>query len=69
MEISGEPTDGLPKKKKKKVAYAGAEKPSARNERLDMRLTKAEKARVVAKAKKLRRTITSVVLEAVEKIK
>jgi len=47
-------------------------KPAAkgkRTERLDMRLTKAEKQRVAAKAKKLRRTITSVVLEAVEKIK
>jgi hypothetical protein len=67
----------------KRVAARGAAKPvkkakkaakpksaaCARSERLDMRLTKAEKARVQGKAKKLRRTITSVVLEAVEKIK
>lgn len=40
-----------------------------RSERLDMRLTKAEKAKVNAKAKKLRRTVTSIVIEAIEKIK
>ena len=40
-----------------------------RCERVDMRVSKAEKARIVAKAKKLRRTVTSVVLEAIEKIK
>lgn len=37
--------------------------------RLDMRLSKAEKAKVVAKAKKLRRTVTSIVYEAIEKLK
>lgn len=41
----------------------------ARSERLDMRLTKAEKTRVVAKAKKTRRTVTSLIIEAIEKIK
>ena len=51
-----------PKAKKSKPA-------AARSERLDMRLTKAEKARVRAKSKALKRTITSVVLEAIEKIK
>jgi len=40
----------------------------ARPERLDMRLTKAEKAKINAKAKELRRTVTSIVLEAIEKI-
>lgn len=41
----------------------------ARSERLDMRLTKGEKAKVHAKAQKLRRTVTSIVIEAIEKIK
>lgn len=40
-----------------------------RTERLDMRLTKAEKARIGAKAKKTRRTVTSLVIEAIEKIR
>lgn len=40
-----------------------------RSERLDMRLTKAEKAKVTAKAKKTRRTVTSLVIEAIEKIR
>jgi hypothetical protein len=40
-----------------------------RSERIDMRVTKAEKARVLAKAKRTRRTVTSIVLEAIEKIK
>lgn len=60
-------------KTKTKTKKAKKAKPAAaacvRSERLDMRLSKAEKAKVQAKAKKLRRTITSVVLEAVEKIK
>jgi hypothetical protein len=34
-----------------------------------MRLTKAEKAKIIAKAKKTRRTVTSLVIEAIEKIK
>jgi hypothetical protein len=41
----------------------------ARSERLDMRLTKVEKAKIIAKAKKTRRTVTSLVIEAIEKIK
>ena len=49
-------------KKRKTVAVV-------RSERLDMRLTKAEKTKVVAKAKKTRRTVTSLVIEAIEKIK
>ncbi len=40
-----------------------------RSERLDMRLTKAEKAKIIAKAKKARRTVTSLVAEAIGKIK
>jgi histone H1/5 len=52
-------------KSKKVKAPAGV----VRFERIDMRLSKTEKARIVAKAKKLRRTVTSIVLEAIEKIK
>ncbi len=54
------------KKRAKKKAKAGA---VVRSERLDMRLSKAEKAKVVAKAKKTRRTVTSLVIEAIEKIR
>lgn len=41
----------------------------ARSERLDFRLTRAEKIKVLAVSKKTRRTITSLFLEAIEKIK
>lgn len=62
-----------PKKEKKPASNKKAVKKPAPNverfERLDMRLSKAEKAKITAKAKKLRRTITSVVLEAIEKIR
>ena len=37
--------------------------------RLDIRLSKAEKSRIAAKAKKLRRTVTSLVIEAIGKIR
>lgn len=40
-----------------------------RSERLDMRLTKTEKAKINAKAKKTRRTVTSLIIEAIEKIR
>ena len=40
-----------------------------RSERLDMRLTKAEKAKIHNKAKKTRRTVTSLIIEAIEKIR
>jgi hypothetical protein len=40
-----------------------------RCERLDLRLTKAEKAKVLAKAKKSRRTVTSLLREWVEKLR
>lgn len=42
---------------------------SQRSERLDMRLTKAEKAKISARAYKTRRTVTSLIIEAIEKIK
>ena len=60
------------KKTVKKVSKPKAKKPAAgvvRTERLDLRLSKAEKGKLNAKATKLRRTITSIVLEAIEKIK
>lgn len=53
-------------KAKKKTSRAGK---IVRSERLDMRLSASEKARVVAKAKKTRRTVTSLVVEAIEKIR
>jgi len=39
-----------------------------RMERLDFRLSKTEKARLVAKARKMQRTITSIVAEAIGKL-
>jgi hypothetical protein len=58
-----------PKSKAKRPTKAKAGANVARPERLDMRLTKAEKAKVSAKAKKTRRTITSLIIEAIEKIR
>lgn len=54
-----------PAKKKTAAKHNG----DARSERLDMRLTKAQKAKIGAKAKKTRRTVTSLVMEAIEKIR
>lgn len=56
-------------KKSKPKAKAKPASTVVRSERLDMRLSKGEKAKLVAKAKKLRRTVTSIVYEAIEKIK
>jgi hypothetical protein len=56
-----------PKKSKPKAKKAAAV--IARPERLDLRLSKKEKAKLVAKAKATRRTVTSVVLEMIEKLK
>ena len=65
-------TTRKPKLKVKPKSKANA-KPKAsavvRSERLDMRLTKAEKAKILARAKKTRRTVTSLVIEAIEKIR
>lgn len=66
-----------PKAKKPVAKKKAAPKPKAkkaaavvsRPARLDLRLTAAEKAKLVAKAAKLRRTVTSIVLEMIEKIK
>lgn len=59
------------KSKPKKTAKRKAKKSGTveRSERLDMRLTKAEKGKVLAKAAKLRRTVTSIVIEAIEKLR
>jgi len=58
-----------PKPKVKKPKAKKPARTAARSERLDMRLTKAEKAKIIARAKKTRRTVTSLVIEAIEKIK
>ena len=55
--------------KPKKKATARKLNGDVRSERLDMRLTKAQKAKIDAKAKKTRRTVTSLVIEAIEKIR
>jgi hypothetical protein len=67
------PAKAKPKKRKtakpKKKAAARKLNGDVRSERLDMRLTKAQKAKIDAKAKKTRRTVTSLVIEAIEKIR
>lgn len=69
--VSPEKPAAWSKPKKKKTAKSKAKKTKAvvRSERLDMRLTKAEKAKITAKAKKTRRTVTSLIIEAIEKIR
>lgn len=70
---SKKPTKKTAKRKPapKKKAKAAKRTPGviSRPERMDMRLTKAEKAKIVAVAKRTKRTITSVVYEAIAKIK
>lgn len=67
-------------KKTKKLVKAKARKPKAAKravkktsgvvaERLDLRLPKSVKAKLTARAKKTHRTITSIVLELLEKAK
>lgn len=56
-------------KKARKVVKKTYVRPLLRPARLDMRLSTAERAKLEAKAKKMRRTVTSVVLEAIEKMK
>jgi len=68
-----QPTKPKAKKRKavkpKKKAFRAKSGAVVRSERLDMRLSKTEKARITAKAKKTRRTVTSLVIEAIEKIR
>ena len=40
-----------------------------RTERMDLRLTKQEKAKIMARSKKTKKTVTGVVMEAVHKAK
>ena len=54
---------------RKLIAAAKPVKPPRRTARLDIRMTKENKARVAAKAKKLKTTISKIVMEAVESIK
>lgn len=56
------------KRKPAKKTARKAKPTVVRFERLDMRLSKAEKAKVNAKAKKTGRTITAVVLAAIAKL-
>lgn len=56
----------------KKAAKPKTKRPAkvvVRSERMDLRLSKSEKAAIQAKAKKLRRTLTSLFVEFVEKLK
>lgn len=53
---------GAKRSKPKKPAAGGGA-------RLDLRLSKADKAKLLARAKKLRRTVTSLVIELIEKLK
>lgn len=62
-------TKPKPKKKLVKKKAAAKHNGDARTERLDMRLTKAQKAKIDAKAKKTKRTVTSLVTEAIDKIR
>lgn len=52
-----------------KAAKKARKKVVARGERLDLRLTKSEKAKVSAKAKATRRSVTSIISELIEKMK
>lgn len=58
-----------PTRPKKKVKRKPKSRPVVVTHRLDIRMTKAQRTKIETKAKKLRRTITSLVLEAIEKIK
>lgn len=56
-------------KTKRKPGKAKAKAPVIeRCERLDLRLTKAEKFKITTRAKKLRRTLTSVISEAISRL-
>jgi len=63
------PAKKVAKKKPAKKAAKKVVKPKVRTERLDMRITKEDKRKLEALAKKQRRTVTSVALEAIEKFK
>jgi hypothetical protein len=54
-----------PTKGKRKAPGPGV----IRTERLDLRLTKQEKAKIMARSRKTKRTVTSVIMEAIHKVK
>lgn len=56
-------------KPKAKPKAKGGNKPLVRTERLDLRLTKQEKAKIMARSRKTKRTVTSVIMEAIHKVK
>ena len=58
-----------PKAKKKVVKKRAEPATTLRPERCDLRLTKAEKAKLLAKARKTRRTVTSIMIELIEKMR
>lgn len=61
-----------PKAKRSKPAKGKKKAPGPgviRTERLDLRLTKQEKAKIMARSRKTKRTVTSVVMEAIHKVK
>lgn len=76
-KVSKPKAKSKPKSKAKAKKSAAKRKPApkkaaavvTRPERLDLRLTRGEKAKLSAKAKATRRTITSVVQELIEKMK
>lgn len=68
-DFGSAPPETKPKAKKKTPAKKAARKVvPVRSERMDLRLSKREKAAIKAKAKKLRRTLTSLFVEFVEKL-
>lgn len=58
-----------PAKTKKAGKKRGNNRPLVRTERLDMRLSKAEKAKVTAKAKKLKCSVTEVITKAIASLR
>lgn len=71
-EIAAKKAKAAAKKNAKpKAKRPAGKKPfsiKGRPERIDMRVTKEQKAGVIAKAKKLHRTVTSIVLEAIDRL-
>lgn len=54
---------------KKTAKCRGNNKPLVRTERMDLRLTKQEKAKIMARVKKTKGTVTGVIMEAIHKVK
>ncbi len=58
-----------PKKTKKRKPAKKSKTPHSNLERLDFRLSKKQKVKILTKAKTLRRTVTSVLTELIDKMK